>query len=340
MNFSVTELETLERCKRKWRLTSRNGMHLGPIVSPLALSVGTLIHEGSQAWLLNPDVNYREHVTIAGSHMIAKAEARYKAQLGVEMSEGEMTILMESVYFARIMAENYQIRWGSPLPEGFTLIRPEQRAVIPVPGTEHPCENSETRTHESCLYCDGTGWALHKLDMRFDGLIQDRAGRIHVLEHKTFKSHPNVNSLRNSHQFLAYLWGVRQLNMGPVGGLAYDGLWRRDKVPPRREFNDLFLRYTHTRSDAEFEEFGRLLTYQMNEAYALRPEHRPLDTLPFDRRWQGCFDCSFDDSKDGQPGVCSAMSRAEHGLVNVLLNSKFTVRTDDTVDEDETEDAA
>ena len=238
------------------------------------------------------------------------------------------------------MAENYQIRWGSPLPEGFTLIRPEQRAVIPVPGTEHPCENSETRTHESCLYCDGTGWALHKLDMRFDGLIQDRAGRIHVLEHKTFKSHPNVNSLRNSHQFLAYLWGVRQLNMGPVGGLAYDGLWRRDKVPPRREFNDLFLRYTHTRSDAEFEEFGRLLTYQMNEAYALRPEHRPLDTLPFDRRWQGCFDCSFDDSKDGQPGVCSAMSRAEHGLVNVLLNSKFTVRTDDTVDEDETEDAA
>jgi hypothetical protein len=356
MKFSVTEATgNFQRCERMWRLTAKSGMHLGPIVSPVYLSTGTLIHKGSQQWLLDlgrpPEArkSFAEHVLEAGYTMLEKAQARYLAQVRVPMSSDETQLLTGAVYYARTMAENYEIRWGTPLPEHFTILRPEQRALVPIPGTEHNCELLDTgdafgigSTHrrlssgsaQICTECDGMGVAVHYLDMRFDGLVVDRAGRIHILEHKTFKNHPSITSLRNNIQFLAYIWGARQLGLGQVVGLAYDGIWRRDKVPKGKTFEDLFMRYDHTRPEAELAEFGAQLPYLANEMYDKRPAARPLASLPISRRWQGCYDCRFDDdAKTGAPGVCSAMSRGETDLVNVLLKTKFTERTDDTEDD-------
>lgn len=346
MIFSVTERGTFKRCERQWRLTSKNGQHLGPIVSPVYLSVGTLIHHGSQHWLLNDPkrddgsaLTYAEHVIMAADKMIERAHARYKAQVGAEMSSVEDQILYDAMYFARVMAENYETRWGSPLPEGFKLIRPEQRAQIPVPGTEHPCENclgmgftvNQFSENVPCEYCHGDHAyrELHYLDMRFDGIVVDAVGHLHILEHKTYKARPKEASLAHNDQFLAYMWGARQLGIGNVVGLAYDGLWRRDKVPRGRTFEDLFLRYTHTRPEAEFAEFERLLPWELNEMYDKRPKHRPLETLAINRQWQGCYDCKMEP-------LCTAISRGEDS--SHLLRTQYTERDDD-LDEEADESA-
>lgn len=328
--FSVTERGTFKRCERQWRLTSKNGMHLGPIVSPVYLSTGTLIHEGSQHWLLDDPkgLSYEDHVTLAADHMITQAHAKYLKQVGANMSSTEDDELYLAVSFARAMARNYELRWGSPLPDGFALIRPEQRAQVPVPGTEHPCYHQSVDSAVDCTECGGSGTAIHYLDMRFDGLIQDRAGRIHVLEHKTYKSRPSEASLRSNDQFLAYMWGARQLNIGPVVGLAYDGLWRRETPPRGRTFEDLFIRYTHTRAEAEFEEFERLLPYELNEMWDKRPDRRSLESLPINRQWQGCFDCKMEP-------LCYAMSRGEKAQQEQLLRNTYTERDDDVTEEDD-----
>lgn len=344
--FSVTERGTFKRCQRQWRWTSKSGDHLGPIIPPVYLGVGTLIHRASQQWLLagpTSKTTYAQFVTIAADEIITKAHGRYRTQVGVDMSPEEDDVLYEGLHFAEVMAENYQIRWGSPLPEGFRLIRPEQRVVIPVPGTEHPCELcmvgaitvfSHDRPNPACEGCHGSGLMLHHLDMRFDGLVLDDVDQLHILEHKTYKSRPRLDSLQTNDQFLAYMWGAEQLGVGEVAGLAYDGLWRRDKVPKGKTFEDLFFRTTLTRSRAEFDEFARLLPIELNAMWAARPAMIPFADLPFNRRWEGCYDCKFA-GKKGDKDVCRAYSRGESSLVDILLRTQFTTRDDDLDDLDD-----
>lgn len=337
MLFSVTERGTFKRCERQWRLTSKNGQHLGPIVSPVYLSTGTLIHQGSQHWLLNDPagLTYAEHVIMAADRMIERAHTRYLKQVGAEMSQAEDQILYDAMYFARVMAENYETRWGSPLPHGFALIRPEQRAQVPVPNTEHSCEMCGGNGYIAgsdvvCYSCLGSRVQLHYLDMRFDGIIVDAAGNLHILEHKTYKARPKEASLAHNDQFLAYMWGARQLGIGKVVGIAYDGLWRRDAVPRGRTFEDLFLRYSHIRPEAEFEEFVRLLPWELNEMYEKRPSVRPLETLAINRQWQGCYDCKMEP-------LCTVISRGEDPTQ--LLRTTYTERDDD-LDADTDDDTA
>ena len=348
MIFSVTERQNAKRCPRMHRLSAKGGQHLGLIVPPVYLSVGTLIHQASQAWLLNTSQSYEAHVMVAASALIEKAHARYLKQVGVKMSEEEEDPLWEALDFAKVMARNYELRWGAPLPDGFTLIRPEQRVVVPVPGTEHPCptcamhyyggdEFSTRRTWDECPECDGSGQTYHYLDGRFDGLLQDESGRIHILEHKTYNSRPSEESLKNNDQFLAYMWLAIQLDVGDVAGLAYDGLWRRAVVPRGRTFEDLFLRYGPiTRSRAELREFERMLPNELNfmAAQLAAPEDPWIN-----RRWQGCYDCSFATKqlKSGsyRPGLCDAISRNEN--VDAVLNLHYTTRDDDVDEELEIE---
>lgn len=341
--YSVTERETFQRCERQWRLSSKNGWHLGEIVSPIYLNVGTLIHEGFKSWILDTNGgSFEGHVMVAASAMLDHAQARYLAQVGKEMSDDEEAELNNSIYFARTMSRNYETRWGTPIPVGFRMIAPEQRAQVPVPGTEHPCEQCEGAIR-ACSRCLGDPYfvEMHFLDMRFDGLIADSQNRIHVLEHKTYNAKPQEDSLKYSDQFLAYIWGARQLGLGPVVGLAYDGLWRRDKIPKGRSFEDLFFRYEHVRSNAEFEEFAELLPFELNDMWSKREAVRPIGTLPINRRWLGCFDCAFNDNKKtGKLGLCGALSRKEVALQDILLKTRYTTRDDDLEGDDAESDAA
>lgn len=342
--FSVTERQNAKRCPRMHRLSAKGGQHLGLLLAPVYLNVGTLIHKGSQLWLLDTErrLSYEDHVTLAAVELLEKAQARYLKQVGAPISSEEEEPLYEAIHFARTMAKNYEARWGTPLPDGFTLIRPEQHVMVPVPGTEHPCPTCTDGTYYNalldekrpCVDCDGVGHQFHYLDGRFDGLIQDAAGRIHILEHKTYNARPNAIALQHNDQFLGYMWLAIQLGIGDVAGLAYDGLWRRDKVPRGRTFEDLFMRHEIVRSRSELLEFQRMLPNELNmmAAQLALPEDPYIN-----RRWMGCFDCSFDDKRNqttgvSRTGLCSAISRREN--VDAVKNLYYTTRDDDTEDDD------
>lgn len=44
MNIDVSEVKSFHECRRKWKLSSRNGMHLRPFVTPPAYATGTIFH--------------------------------------------------------------------------------------------------------------------------------------------------------------------------------------------------------------------------------------------------------------------------------------------------------
>lgn len=45
MRVDVSEIKSFKTCKRQWKLSSRNGFHLRPIVTPPQFALGTLFHE-------------------------------------------------------------------------------------------------------------------------------------------------------------------------------------------------------------------------------------------------------------------------------------------------------
>ena len=120
-------------------------------------------------------------------------------------------------------------------------------------------------------------------------------------------------------QFLAYLWILRALNIGPVGGLAYDGAWKRKDPPRGSTLEDLFLRLRLNRSDRELDNFGIQLAIQANEMASNPP-------IYMNRKWDGCWDCDLVEP-------CIAKLRGED--YQFILQSRYTQRprTEDSVRE-------
>jgi hypothetical protein len=333
MIFTVTERGVFRRCRRQAVLTSKNGRHLGRLFPPLNLSVGTIVHRAHQLWLENP------HKTMYACAMDASIEAsngvreRYLKQVGAYPSDDEMGVTHESIDLALTMCENYALKYGTPLPPDYILIKAEQKIRVPVPGTEHPCAacggEGKVRyvggfTLNECKECleDRPGRAIHYLEGRVDGLLQHSSGRIDVLEHKTYGNRPKQEDLQTNDQFIAYLCLVGQIGFNDHldSCVAYDGMWRRKAVPRGRTFDDLFARYTLTRSPAELEEFERFLPLELNDMAA---QYARPDDAYINRQWQGCWDCGVQD-------LCTAMSRSEQAQVDLLLQTKYTERHDDT----------
>jgi hypothetical protein len=359
--FTVTERGVFSRCRRQAVLTSKNGRHLGRLFPPLNLSVGTIVHRAHQLWLENP------HKTMYACAMDASIEAskgvreRYLKQVGTYPSDDEMATTHESIDLALTMCENYALKYGTPLPPDYILIKAEQKIRVPVNGTERTCATcagqgwvSNTINYpklvpvgytypqaQQCPDCEPghVGRQIHYLEGKVDGLIQHSSGRIDVLEHKTYGNRPKQEDLQSNDQFIAYLWLVGQLGFNPHldSCVAYDGMWRRKAVPRGRTFDDLFARYTLTRSPAELEEFARFLPLELNDMAA---QYARPDDAYINRPWDkpSCWDCAFgDDVKNGRIGLCRAMSRGETDHVALMLQTQFTERTDDTEAEVEEE---
>jgi len=306
MDFSPTEIQNYERCRRMAVYSSRNARGLTPIFSPLHLNVGTIFHLAQQKWITDPSKDLNFHVLDAAAEIQEQTIANYTKTVGVPPSSIELLTLHESIDMALSMCANYYIRYKVPLPPEYTLVSAEQKIAVPIPGTPH------------------------RLAGRLDGLIRHHTGRLDVLERKTYKSRPNLKGLQSNFQFLAYMWLLQQLNLTDKTPLiCYDGAWRRTEPPKGRTFDDLFLRVTITRSQAELDEFGAFLPVIATEMYELYKN--PTKAFP-NRQWRGCFDCQFDT-------LCTAQSRGEMENVKALISSSFTIRPDDT-DIEEEEDAA
>ena len=296
MNFSVTEIQSYERCRRMATYQSRNARALTPVFSPLHLSVGTIFHRATQLWIENPAIDLNHHALEASCEVQEAAVTAYTKNVGVPPSSIELLTLHEAVDMALSMAANYHTKYKVPLPPEYTLVSAEQKIAVPVPGTPH------------------------HLTGRLDALIRHHTGRLDVLERKTYKSRPNLAGLQTNFQFLAYMWLLQQLNLTDMTpAVAYDGAWRRTEPPKGRSFDDLFLRVIITRSQNELDEFGAYLPQLVTEMYDLYTH--PEKAFP-NRQWRGCFDCNYND-------LCMAQSRGEVENFNALIASKYTIRPAD-----------
>jgi hypothetical protein len=103
-----------------------------------------------------PAVAGEPHKTMHDCAMDASVEAsngvreRYLKQVGAYPSDDEMGVTHESIDLALTMCENYALKYGTPLPPDYTLIKAEQKIRVPVPGY---------RT-SAALNCRGSGYAF------------------------------------------------------------------------------------------------------------------------------------------------------------------------------------
>lgn len=286
MILTVTEREGFMRCRQAWHWGSFNREAYQPIFAKPALAVGHLWHQVQAEWSLNPAADPNDLCKTLANQELDRVAQAYLDRIGAPISPVELDPIYEQVGLVLNMVKNYKDRWGSPLPEGFTLYAPEQTCVIPIPGTPH--------------FLAGT----------LDGLITDTYGRFYVLERKTYGQRPRIDVLNMQDQFLAYLWILRELGIGEVGGLAYDGAWKREKPPLKSSLEDLFLRVLLNRNVHELDRF----TLQLRDIANDMANDPPIY---LNRRWDGCWDCDFVEP-------CVAQERGED--FQYILDTKYTKR--------------
>jgi hypothetical protein len=310
----VTERASFKRCRRQWNYGSFNGLSLTPIIPKQALELGSLVHATHAEWVDHPNLEPDDIFLTLANNRLDEIKATYLKQVGANISDEELGPTLDGIGLGHEMMGRYKERWGTPLPENFVSVQAEQEVVVPIPGTEHDCLAClGIGSHvDPCPECAGTGVTCHFLQGKLDGLVQDAKGRLFVLERKTYGMRPNPDALAVNDQFLAYMWILEQLDIGPVGGILYDGMWKR--TAKQKPLEDCFLRIILTRSRAELSELGREL---IGEAFDMDAANRDRRLLYKNRRWEGCYDCLFQD-------LCLAESRDED--IDHLMKYRYTQR--------------
>lgn len=325
--FSVTDRRTFRRCRRQWDFSSNARQNLtGVGAGPEQLELGSLIHRALADWILHYSQEPKE-ATVKGyllalflEHTTRRQEeikASFTEKHGYEPTKQMLVPLLNVTSLGMNMMMNYQEHHKTPIPSNMTFASPEQEVEIPVPGTEHPCITcfgsgliSQVETYldkdgvirhkvDKCLECEGRGKQFHYLTATLDGLLQDRNNKLYVLEHKTYENRPQYQALTMDDQFSGYAWVVRKLNIGTVGGVAYDGMWKREKPPEKglkdqstgkwrkATLDDLFIRKTIQKSDMLLDAWEENLT---NEILDMAQDPSIYPNVP----WQGCLsDCAF-----------------------------------------------
>lgn len=325
-NFSVTERGTFKRCRRRWNYASMNMMNLEPVLKSPALALGTLIHKVLPAWANGKDP-LDEYLT-ASAQLLIDISMHYQEIIGLKPSDNELEPIIEAIDLGRAMITRYVDYYKTPIPQGLYLVAAEQTITVDVPGTEHcKClainENQEPgagttgcHNHElDCAYCSlyedhcikdkCSCVECHKLEATLDGILRDEYDNYYVLEHKTYDRRPNDQELGQNDQFLAYMWAIKHALPEPVSvrGVAYNGLWKRKEIPKGKTLDDMFLRKTLLRSQAELDEFSRFLPLELNDmAYLSQHPELAYKTVP---PVGGCWDCT------GFRNLCNAESRGE-----------------------------
>lgn len=323
MIFSATEMQSYNRCPRMWNLTSFNGQGLTRVVNNVALSTGTLWHETQASWLLSPQEDPEVLCLGHYSIMLDKAKQAYRDKHGMAPNRVELINIEEAGQMVMAMTKNYRDYYKQPLPDGFRSIMPEQTILVPIPNSTQQCFDCLPQYHDylrgharwdGCDQCKG-GLVSHQLECTFDALLANENNRLYVLERKTYGSRPKLESLMTNFQFIVYEWASQTLGLGPVGGLLYDGVWKRATPPKGRTFDDLFLRLPLERNTHELEEIEQYLSMKSKQMYTTIKTGQP--SLDFNRMWQGCFDCSVED-------ICTSMSKGED--TNYVREHFFTLR--------------
>lgn len=292
MIISVTEREEFKRCRRRWDYSSYNRQNLQPITPGASLSLGTLIHKSLADWAAQcylKDTGERLNLTVEGftppslqqifmhnaNQAVDEAKANYCKNIGSQPSDSELASLYEAVDLGHAMMGNYETQWKWPFPIGWTLYSLEQEYIIKVPGTDH--------------YLKG----------KLDGVIVAPDRKLWIVEHKTYSMRPRPQILDNNNQFLAYIWLLKQWAPNEtIGGIAYDGMWKKAKPSKGEPLESLFCHMLLTRSQYELNEFEQHLYLEVNDI-ANCPQ-----SVYYNRRWEGCYDCPYE-------SLCTAQSKGD-----------------------------
>lgn len=337
MQVSVVERQSWKRCRRQWYLTAENYGNLTLVGIVPALQLGGMVQECLSYWQEHPEVDPVKYFAQISQVSIQKYKDSYVEHVGAPASDEELDPMYELIKLGLAMVSNYKDHYKKPLPKDFKIIQTEQRIMVAIPNTKHwECNNCHwmllkvnqedfwniikqegewTTLTDSpnlpnvCPVCKerAVTWQPHYLRGTLDSLLQDTKGKVYPLERKTYGQRPEPTKLTHDDQMLAYLWILTQLfGMENVGGVLYDGLWKREKPPAKRgnarqlEMSDLFYRDIFPRPPEEIEEFGRLLKDEVDEM----ADSIMMKRFYINRTWQGCWDCSMNK-------LCSAMSRGE-----------------------------
>lgn len=279
-----------------WDYSSFNRKSLTKIVSKQSLSLGTLIHKTLEKWLLDSNSDVVDHFMNSAIAELDNIKKKYKQQVGTGISDVELAPYLDAVSLGRAMIINYKDFWKGPLPKGFHIVSPEQKINIEVAPD---------------LVIEG----------KLDGLIANDRGTIFILEHKTYGQRPRIDNLNVNDQFLCYIWIAQRLNIGRIGGIAYDGMWKREKPPRGSTMEDLFIRTELVRTQAEINQFGEYLIQEMLD---MKRVHEEAETNKYilypSHRWEGCFDCDF-------IPLCNAQSNDED--MDFVTRHMYTLREKD-----------
>lgn len=215
----------------------------------------------------------------------ADTYARYETFYGSEMDDSEWDDYEENVgEMGRALVANYVRRYGTPYPDGCTLLAPEQTIVLPVP---------KLRPRQRQLYIEGT----------LDQLLLDDNGMLLINDFKTFNSKPTDYELEGNDQFMTYHWLVQEEwgDRYQVAGVVYDGLWKRLGITNRmksKEESDLQYRYYALYSQEKIANHAARLPYRLDRlAELLRRRVRSGPAALFARRgWATCPGCQFNEA--------------------------------------------
>lgn len=335
MLFSVTELQTYMRCKRKHYLTSFNtrSQELGgltPIWPSAALHLGTLIHRVGEVWLLDPNTRVPlEDIFFDEAAKDLALLIRLHKDHNLSIPTTKESDYWEMVHLGKAMCTNYQVYYKTPLPYNFSLVQPEQEVVVDIPNTEHCGCHANRKSQGECMKTCSANCGLveicccdtqdgieccnecvqsHMLSGTLDAIILDPTDRLFVFERKTYAARPNEKHLQRVWQFLAYAYLLRRTKptlptvashtlagtpastSTTLGGIAYDGWWKRTAPPKGKTMHDLFYRTYMLRNPDEIDEFELDLTELALECSAAlhsytRPPRRTIPPV------QGCIDC-------------------------------------------------
>lgn len=270
--ITVTEVLTYKRCRLQWHIAFRE--NLAPRQEQPYFYVGRITHKTLEYWE-KPTQNIEHCFARAVHEDLERVKERYEKNFFAKMSPAEIDSIMLQAALPHAMVLNYKQRWQTPLPPGYKMIQAEQTCLVDIPGVPNV-----------------------KLEGTLDGLVINVSnGKLYVLERKTYENRPKLETLGNAEQFVAYCWILSRLFPDKeVGGVLYDGLWKRE-VPPRgRKFEDLFMRELLPKSAYELAAYEDTLVKVAREI-AAGPEVYAA------RIWQGCYD------DKGFDKLCSAIHK-------------------------------
>jgi hypothetical protein len=207
---SVNELNSYQRCRRAWDITSpsRQSLHHVGMPAP-ALHIGSAVHFAMASLALGGDPIAAALIFFQDA--TDQLRAQYKATVGVDLSTQEWKMLDDQRDQVLGMVRAYVARYGKRNPtKPYRIVAPEVTFQIPlVPDYD--------------IYLVGT----------IDRVHIDEFGNPIPGEVKTYKQKPHKDDWRFNHQIYGYAAALQVLTGKRVPMALYDGLRKKEPEPPR-----------------------------------------------------------------------------------------------------------